>query len=68
MTVAAPKRIGDDFSDAPPGHRFGLYFNGWSSSWELEKTSKTEALKKIVSIVTADLPFNRSLLVWLRNA
>lgn len=31
MSVAAPKYLGEDFSEAPPGHRFRLYFSGWKT-------------------------------------
>lgn len=34
MKVAAPKYLGEDFSSAPSGHRFGLYFAGWDHQWE----------------------------------
>ena len=35
------------FDDAPPGHRFNLYFEGWIEDWTLDKNKKTEALKKV---------------------
>lgn len=40
---------GQDFSDAPPGHRFTLYFEGWNTEWTLDKEGKTAAIKKVAS-------------------
>lgn len=59
MAVAAvPKNIGHDFTSAPPGHRFGLYFEGWNvNGWTLDKedrdnsqTGKTAALRRVLPI------------------
>jgi len=34
------------FDQCPPGHRFGLYFDGWDAGWS-KVGNKTEALKKL---------------------
>jgi CRISPR-associated protein Cmr6 len=44
MTAAVPSVIGTDFSDAPPGHRFRLYFSGWWTK-SVDK-ERIEVLKK----------------------
>jgi len=30
MVLGAPDYVGKEFGDAPPGHRFRLYFDGWN--------------------------------------
>ena len=52
MAVAAvPRYLGQDFTGAPPGHRFGLYFPYWrDTTWEAESNQKTAALKQIVGL------------------
>ena len=39
-----------DFSDAPPGHRFSLYYAGWNEDWSKPKSGVVpmlDALKKL---------------------
>ena len=49
MPVAAPSYLGSDFSQAPPGHRFRLYFPGWEAAWRVT-TAKYGALAECASI------------------
>lgn len=50
--AAVPAYVGDHFKDAPPGHRFELYFSVWDqeSGWHLAEKQKNEALKKTLPI------------------
>lgn len=58
--AAVPRYVGQDFKDAPPGHRFGLYFSCWQSDWTMEpdpkkseekdKKGKLAALKRVASL------------------
>lgn len=51
MTQAAvPCYLGDDFTQASPGLRFGLLFAGWQTDWSADKTGKTDALQKVLSL------------------
>jgi len=64
MAVAAvPNYMGCDFTDAPPGHRFGLYFDAWDLNWEIQDTEKRNALKRVTTLNNA----TRALLGGLRN-
>lgn len=38
------------FDDCPPGHRFGLYFDGWSDSFGLPKDGKTDAFRRTINL------------------
>lgn len=48
MTYALPDYLGKHagFDDCPPGHRFGLYFDGWEADWR-KPTNKTPAFRKV---------------------
>ena len=48
MTHALPDYLtrGVGFDDCPPGHRFGLYFNGWEADWR-KPSNKTPAFKTV---------------------
>ncbi|HRD65591.1 MAG TPA: type III-B CRISPR module RAMP protein Cmr6 [Candidatus Competibacter sp.] len=49
--AAVPRYLGQDFSGAPPGHRFGLYFPYWrDTTWEADSNQKTAALKQIIGL------------------
>lgn len=48
MSVALPTYLGTAFEDCPPGHRFGLYFDGWDNGWR-KPANKTPAFSKIAS-------------------
>ncbi len=64
MAVAAvPNYMGCDFTDAPLGHRFGLYFDAWDLNWEIQDTEKRDALKRVTTLNNA----TRALLGGLRN-
>ena len=48
MTHALPDYLTRNvsFDDCPPGHRFGLYFNGWEADWR-KPSNKTPAFKTV---------------------
>ncbi len=48
MSYALPDYLARavSFDDCPPGHRFGLYFDGWESGWH-KPSNKTPAFKKV---------------------
>ncbi len=53
MGIAAVPRYlrQEDFSGAPPGHRFGLYFPYWrETTWEADSNQKTAALNQVISL------------------
>ncbi len=47
MSFALPEYLTRNtrFDDCPPGHRFGLYFDGWEADWR-KPTNKTPAYSK----------------------
>jgi CRISPR-associated protein Cmr6 len=47
MPVALPTYLGTTFEDCPPGHRFGLYFDGWEVGWH-KPSNKTQAFSNVV--------------------
>jgi len=49
--AAVPRYMGQDFTGAPPGHRFGLYFPHWRDmTWEADSNQKTAALKQVIGL------------------
>ena len=49
MPAAVPAYL-KDFADAPPGHRFSLYYAGWNDDWSKPKSGVVpmlDALKKL---------------------
>lgn len=47
MSIAAvPAYLGKDFSQAPPGHRFTLYFEAWRDDFTLDGNNKAQAIKQ----------------------
>lgn len=50
--VAAPAYLGADFSQAAPGHRFGLYYAGWAADFSVPKDGKVEALRNLSKFPT----------------
>jgi len=54
MTYALPDYLGKNacFDDCPPGHRFGLYFDGWEADWR-KPTNKTPAFRKVADSLPA---------------
>jgi CRISPR-associated protein Cmr6 len=47
---AVPRYLGSDFTEAPPGHRFGLYLPAWDEQFKLLNDKKREAIKEVVSL------------------
>jgi CRISPR-associated protein Cmr6 len=47
MPAAVPSYVGTDFSSCPPGHRFRLYFSGWSGSWRKDDQGFKDALNQV---------------------
>lgn len=47
MTAALPAYL-KDFSDAAPGHHFGLYFTGWNSDFTKPKSGTSDVLRNTV--------------------
>ena len=64
MTHALPDYLtrGVGFDDCPPGHRFGLYFNGWEADWR-KPSNKTPAFKTVAGA----LPQHSGKVVALRR-
>lgn len=50
MRAALPGYLGHDFSQAAPGHRFGLYYAGWNEDFSATKTEKTPAVKSACAL------------------
>ncbi len=51
MSLACPHYIEESsIKDAPPGHRFKLYFTGWKDDLSLDKDHKYESLQPLESI------------------
>ncbi|RME70191.1 MAG: type III-B CRISPR module RAMP protein Cmr6 [Planctomycetota bacterium] len=52
MSAAVPDYVGHKFSEAPPGHRFRLYFEGWESgTWELAgDEARWQALRQCLTV------------------
>jgi CRISPR-associated protein Cmr6 len=65
MAVAAvPEYVGNHFDDAPPGHRFGLYFAMWDAgSWQRasKDVAKLEALRSVCSYPTDAIDLTKQL-------
>lgn len=55
MPAAVPDYLQNpkNFDQAPPGHRFGMYFSGWEADWTMPG-NKTPALQRIVNILAPD--------------
>lgn len=49
MPIAAvPDYLKPDYSELPPGHKYGIFFPVWSRDWKkTEGTEKNDALKKV---------------------
>jgi CRISPR-associated protein Cmr6 len=60
MSIAAvPKYLGQDFSDAPPGHRFNLYLPVWdidprTGDWQVPDAGKASAFRQCVKLTPSD--------------
>ncbi len=49
MRTAVPHYM-TDMDKAPPGHRFGLYFKGWTNDWKLDGQQKQQALGSVANL------------------
>lgn len=47
--AAVPAYLGDDFGEAPPGHRFNLYLTVWGDGWS-KVTDKSEQAAETVRL------------------
>ncbi|MFZ5498623.1 MAG: type III-B CRISPR module RAMP protein Cmr6 [Pseudomonadota bacterium] len=50
MRPACPAYLGANFSEAAPGHRFGLYYTGWNDDFTATKTEKTRAVESACAL------------------
>ncbi len=51
MRAAVPNYVGTDFSKAPPGHRFRLYFEIWKDKgWDIESNGKKDAVGRVLDM------------------
>lgn len=50
MRAAVPAYLGNDFSQAAPGHRFGLYYAGWNDDFTATRNKKTEAVQSACAL------------------
>lgn len=48
--AAVPNYLGQDFQDAPPGHRFGLYFKVWEDNWDRVRNISPALLKEVTTL------------------
>ncbi len=49
MPAAVPSYV-KDFADAPPGHRFGLYYAGWDNNWRKPKNGVVDILDQLAKL------------------
>jgi CRISPR-associated protein Cmr6 len=52
-----------NFSSIPPGHRFGLFFKGWSAGWRLDEKGKHEGLRETLKLDAKTQQMLRALVV-----
>jgi CRISPR-associated protein Cmr6 len=50
MAVAVPNYVGTNIREAPPGHRFRLYFDAWTEQWLLPKDGRDAALDRLAEV------------------
>ncbi|MDQ5911223.1 MAG: Type module protein Cmr6 [Pseudomonadota bacterium] len=48
--AAVPSYLGQNFQDAPPGHRFGLYFKVWEDNWDRVRNISPALLKEVAAL------------------
>ncbi len=53
MRAAVPGYM-KDMDKAPPGHRFGLYFAGWTDEWKLADKEKQKMFSDVTSLGSED--------------
>jgi hypothetical protein len=49
FSAAVLKYVGGKFDEAPPGHRFRLYFEYWDNKWNPPREAKLEVLEGVTS-------------------
>jgi CRISPR-associated protein Cmr6 len=55
MTIAGPSwSVGASTTEAAPGHRFSLYFNGWNRDFTLGNDGKRSGLSSCCGLTAAD--------------
>lgn len=50
LIALVPKYVGEDFNDAPPGHRYRLYLQFWNGDYSPTKKDKLAALRPICKL------------------
>jgi CRISPR-associated protein Cmr6 len=50
LTALVPRAVGQDFNDAPPGHRYRLYLQFWNNDYSPTKKEKLKALRPICKL------------------
>ncbi len=50
MRAATPAYLGSDFREAAPGHRFGLYYEGWNVDFSAVREQKAQAVKSACAL------------------
>lgn len=50
LIALVPKAVGEDFRDAPPGHRYRLYLQFWNNDYSPTKKEKFKALRPICKL------------------
>lgn len=50
LKAAVPAYVGSDFSEAPPGHKYKLYFQFWDTNWNPAKETKLEILQQVAEL------------------
>jgi len=64
MPAAVPQFAGDNFDSAPPGHRFRLYFDGWTEGWRLPDSDRDRVVGR--STTAGDAATARALIARQR--
>ncbi len=51
MPIAAPDYVNKHaLGKCPPGHRFSLYFDGWSDGWKIGEGQKAASLRRLLNL------------------
>jgi CRISPR-associated protein Cmr6 len=50
LIALVPKYVGEDFNDAPPGHRYRLYLQFWNGDYSPTKKDKLAALRPLCKL------------------
>lgn len=62
MQVGAPQYVGTRFDEAPPGHRYRLYFSGWEDDWSLPRKGKDKMAAGATSLPSQSTTMRSALL------